>query len=175
MESESGFGRGIPDWLLVFSAFWVIALLALVAFAASLLVVFPGLLDRANATLSSEFPVSLGVGFAVFVSIPVGLVMIMFTLIGIPIALFGFAVYAAVLGLAFIAICHFGGLKVRTWLNRSVEALSLRHRIGWTFVGIVIFVLIGSVPLIGGFLQTLGIVAGFGALAMTMWRDRAAV
>lgn len=164
---------GLLGWLLIGLAFWVTGLLALLLFGAVALAVFPGLLSRAAGTLRERPLACLGLGFAVAVSAPIGLVMLMFTLIGVPLALFGFACYAVFMGLALVALCHWAGLTLREVFGRPPAELTLGPRIGWTIVGFVIFMLAGIVPLIGNLAQFLGLTAGFGALAMTAWGDRA--
>lgn len=171
LEDSTGFS--FWGWALVGVAIWLGAVVALLVFGAVILAVFPGLLGRSTEALSVDLGMSLGVGFAALVSVPVGLVMLMATVIGIPLALFGLALYAVLVGLALVAICQFAGLKTVTALKGPSSTATLSRRIGWTAIGFVLFLVVGSLPFVGNLLQFLALAAGFGALAMTMWQERA--
>ena len=86
-DMERGMGRG-GGWvwttgLLVVAAVWVLAL--------------PGFARRVAKTLRNRFPLSLLLGFALLVCIPVAAALFMVTIIGVPLALATLALYPVLL------------------------------------------------------------------------------
>ena len=61
---------------------------------------------------------------------------------------------------------------VRRQTQDSGTALTLRGRLKWLKVGVLIFALIGLVPFLGTVAQILAVLTGLGAMLSTVWKDR---
>lgn len=133
------------------------------AMGALLLLAFPRFSDRL-ATSSVERPgrTSL-VGIAALVGIPIGLVLIGLTIVGIPFSLLGIGVYALLLWIGAV----YGRLIVGVWL------LSLVGEGGrWLgfIVGMLAMVIVQRLPYVGGILELFVLVLGLGALVLGLRR-----
>lgn len=97
----------VPAPLGLLAAFLANALLGAV-----LLLGAPGLARRVTGTGTGRPAVSAGVGLAMFVGIPVALVVLAITVVGIPLTVAGLLVYAPLLWVGFV----YGALLAGTWL-----------------------------------------------------------
>lgn len=110
--------------------------------------------------------IGLIVGFLWLIAVIIGAI----TVVGLPLALL-----AAALWLIFIAI---SGVPVAVWLGgRIMHARTVLGRQGPLvnfFIGALIFLIIGVIPLIGNIIQFIAGCIGFGAILMTAWAARQA-
>ena len=104
--------------------------------------------------------VSFGWGLIYLIMTPIVLVLIAITVIGIPLALIGLVCYLITLYLTKIFIGIALGKKVMQWLNKGKE-ISLV----WTMiVGVILFTILVSLPLIGWIIGLVGICWALGAM-----------
>jgi hypothetical protein len=88
----------------------------------------------------------------------------MASVIGAPIGFLIGASLVLLYAIAFVAVSYRIGLYVRRLFGRMESAAGAGPRILWTSVGILIFVIIGAIPLIGWAIGMLAIVCGLGAV-----------
>ncbi len=136
--------------------------------------VFPGLSSRAAQFVGREPLKSLGLGFAVLVCVPVFAVMLLITVIGIPLALLLLPFYLLLLFLGWVTTALFLGDKGLGVLRGS-QAASTAMRLLALFLALVALWLLGRIPLVGGWITCLALLAGIGALVWQAWSGRDAV
>ena len=110
--------------------------------------------------------IGLVLGFLWIVAVIVAAV----TVVGLPLALLAAATWLILIALSGIPVSVWLGGKVmhaRTVLGRQGPLVNF-------FVGALIFILIGIIPVIGGLIQFIGGCVGFGALLITAWDSRRA-
>lgn len=146
----------LPSWLGVVYGLFVNLLLG-----AILLVAFPSFSARVAERVAERPAKSGGVGLLTLVVVPIVLVVLLFTIVGIPLSLVGTIVFGVS---AWVAVVY-GQFAVGSW------ALSLADRENrWLalVVGLVGFALLGAIPVLGGLLELVAFLLGLGALALTL-------
>lgn len=138
------------------------ALLLNLLLGAVLLVLFPrfsaGVADR----VAGE-PVRTGlVGLGVLVAVPVVLVAVAITVVGIPVAFVGSLLFALAIWIGTV----YGRFAVAAWL---LSAAGVEHRWLALVVGLVAGAILGLVPYLGGLINLLVFLLGFGALAAGLY------
>lgn len=149
---------------------WLVGVLALIVLGAGLHLALPNLLTGAVAAMNRNPWSTLGVGFALFVVTPVAAMFLVFTVIGLPLALMGLAAYAVSLGLGLITAATWLGGRIRRWVGRGTGALDGWGRVLWAAVGIVALSVLGAIPFLGGLALLFAVLFGLGALAPQAWR-----
>lgn len=150
-EHSRGSGLGV-------AAFFLIGSLLI---GAVLLGLFPNAITRPAALLEADAPVSLGVGFAVLLGVPVLALFLAVFILPIPLSLLAMTVYVPATVLArFIAAFALGGLLLQQ-LGKSPKPL------GALFAGLIALHLAYAIPLLGGLVMMLATVLGLGALFLT--------
>jgi cytoskeletal protein CcmA (bactofilin family) len=159
VRQEDDLGPGfqgplVPNWV-----GWAYGLLANLLLGAVALLVFPrfsaGLADRA----ASDPLRSAGVGLLLFVAVPVLLILLFISLIGIPLGLIGMLVYGLLLWLGYV----YGSFAVGSWLLSLADP---ENRWLALFVGLLAISLIGLLPILGGLVQFVVLLLGLGALGL---------
>ncbi|WP_082146711.1 polymer-forming cytoskeletal protein [Halostagnicola sp. A56] len=167
VTEDSSIGTG-PDTGLEPIVTWVFALYTLalnLLLGAALLLLFPrfssGVADRvANA------PVRAGlVGLAVLIVVPIALIALAITVVGIPLSIIGGFVFALFVWIGIV----YGRFAVAAWL---LSLVGLDNRWLALVVGLVGGALLGRVPIVGGIVNFLIFLLGLGALAMTLYGGR---
>ena len=144
-------------WWVAYSASVLILGLLLLAFAPRL---FPAVREAATNGIGS----SIGWGFGLFFLLPIGSVLLLITLVGIPLGLFTLLALAFLYTLGYVvAIVGLGSRLLRTTQSRFVAFLG-----GW-----VVLRLLALIPFVGGWLWFLGSVWGLGLLAVAIRRGHA--
>lgn len=144
-------------WWVAYSASVLILGLLLLAFAPRL---FPAVREAATNGIGS----SIGWGFGLFFLLPIGSVLLLITLVGIPLGLFTLLALAFLYTLGYVvAIIGLGSRLLRTTQSRFVAFLG-----GW-----VVLRLLALIPFVGGWLWFLGSVWGLGLLAVAIRRGHA--
>ncbi|MDX1745300.1 MAG: polymer-forming cytoskeletal protein, partial [Halobacteriales archaeon] len=146
----------IPGW--VFGLYGFVANLLLGLF---LLAVFPRFSDQVAQRALVNPVTAGGVGFLTLVGVPILLIVVAATIIGIPLALLGFLLYVGLLWVGGV----YGRYAIGTWL------LTFLERDGrWTalVVGLVAVGLVVRIPLMGTFLEILVFLLGLGAVTRAL-------
>jgi cytoskeletal protein CcmA (bactofilin family) len=153
----------VPNGLV--PVYWTVIALFI---GAALLGLFPRF-SAEVATRASEDPIrSVGTGIVALVAVPLALVTFLVTVVGIPVALAGGAVFALSLWASLVYGEYLVGRQV-------LGAAGLRSRWAALVVGVVAIEALSLVPLLGSLLKLGVLVVGLGALALAAadrWRNR---
>jgi cytoskeletal protein CcmA (bactofilin family) len=161
-KAERSFGLG-GGWV------WSLGLMVI---AAVLVGVFPSFYARLAQTLRTHGWTSLLLGFIGLVCIPVAALILMFTLIGVPLALLAMALYLALLLVGYVSTGIGLGAWVLAKLNADRTEVKWR-RMGAAVLGVFAISLLGRLPYVGGLVVLTALLIGFGALLLQV-RTRAA-
>jgi cytoskeletal protein CcmA (bactofilin family) len=117
---------------------------------------------------AAEFGRALGVGFLALVATPIALALIAITLVGIPVAVLGFAVFAGCLYTAGILIAALLGTQI------TKPALDTFGSFGLALlVGLVIVIVASALPFVGVPVRFVVVLSGLGLLVERLhagWR-----
>jgi hypothetical protein len=150
---EVGFGGRIVWWV-AYSVSVLILGLLLLLFAPQL---FPAVREAARTRLGA----SIGWGAGLFFLLPIGAVLLLVTVIGLPLGIFLLLALAFIYTLGYVvATLAAGSMIMRSSSNRFVVFL-----VGW-----VVLRLVALIPFLGGWLWFLGCVWGLGLLAVAIHR-----
>jgi len=125
---------------------------------------FPRFTEHAS-TLIREAPVrTLGIGTALFFSVPPVAVLLVITIIGIPVAIALGAFHALALLAAYLVSCFFVGDVLARLIGQKPRSK------GWRMVllaiGLFVLTLLTTLPYVGPFLILLACIAGLGAILL---------
>jgi len=151
----------------IWLAGWIVA-------GSILLALWPGFSRSVSEAARRQPGIALLVGFAVLVCVPVALLFLTITIIGIPLALLLLLLYLLLLPLGYLA----AAAAIGEWLLarlRHGAAILTRERI-FMLIGVLIALFVLTrVPVLGGALRWLLVIAGVGALVVaSAARHRAA-
>ena len=142
-----------PSWL------WTLGLMAI---AALLVGVLPVTSRRVAEALYERPWWSLLLGFVALVCIPVAVLILLISIIGIPLALLAVLLYLALLLVGYVGT----GVAIGHWALSRFKAEAI-GRTGWriasAMAAVLLLALLGSVPFIGGFVALLAVLGGIGA------------
>jgi cytoskeletal protein CcmA (bactofilin family) len=133
-----------------------------------LLGLFPAVITRPAAILEEEAPVSLGVGFAVLLGLPVLALFLMIFILPIPLSLLALAVYVPATFLARFIAAYALGTLVATRMGKSATP------VGALFAGLAMLHIGYAIPLLGALICLAATVFGLGALFLAARRATAA-
>jgi cytoskeletal protein CcmA (bactofilin family) len=149
-------GVTIPGWIptVYFAAVGLLA-------AVVLLALFPRFSDGVAQTAVSHPLRSGGAGLLALIGVPIGLVLIALTIVGIPLTIVG----ALAFGIGVWVGSLYGRYAIGTWLlgyaGRDNRWLAL-------LVGLVVVTIAVAVPIIGGVVEFVVTLLGLGALSITL-------
>jgi len=110
----------------------------------------------------------------VLVCVPIALLFLIISILGIPLALLLFCLYLLLLPLGYLAAAAAIGEWLLTRLHRGAEVLT-RERILMLIAVLIVLFVLTRVPVLGGALRFLVIIAGIGSLLIaSAARHRAA-
>jgi hypothetical protein len=108
------------------------------------------------------------IGIGIIVAIPLVLVLTCLTVVGIPIAIAGFAIYTLVFLMAKIFVGITIGLLLLGLLKKSG-----RTSLGWALlVGMILLAIGYKIPIVGWIAYVLAWAVGTGALTMRLFKRR---
>lgn len=123
-----------------------------------LLKFFPFSLQKISDNILTNPWGSLGVGFLVLILTPIIIFILFITLIGIPIALILLALFLITIFLTKIFVSYVLGQKILKYSNSKAGNI-------WALIiGLVIYFLLGLIPVIGGLTTFIFTLLGLGAL-----------
>jgi cytoskeletal protein CcmA (bactofilin family) len=147
---------------------WTVGLMLL---AALLLALLPGASANVARTWRAHAGFSLLAGFVLLVCVPVAVLLLLISIIGIPVALAVIASYLALLPVAYVASAiGAGDWALQRWQpQRGAQVL---WRIGAACLALLVLALLGWVPVLGWVIAFLALLAGLGAMLLqfTPWR-----
>ena len=154
---------GFAAWHFWLKLLWAVSLLATTLFLAF---AFPRQLVELGTTIASRPGASALWGVLTFILVPVLVLLLMMTLVGIPLALFALFLYCWFLYLAQLGL----GVVLAHWL------MGLDGKRGWSLfgavvVGVVAVEVLTFVPYLRHLVTLLGIVFGLGALWLVFLKE----
>lgn len=145
----------------------ILSMVKILSFVSALLVgclllaVFPTFTSRVASSMSSQWAMHLGVGFLAIIVAPIGMMLLIFTIVGIPLAMLLLVGMLFGLWMAKLFVSITLGMMV-------VKRFRLSGSKYLTFaVGLVLFYIVGLIPFIGWLFTLLATLIGFGALITT--------
>lgn len=152
--------RPVAEWIFAVNAFVLNLLLGVL-----LLGLFPNFSDHVADGVTTDPAKSGLVGVGVFLGIPILLVLVAITLVGIPIAIAGLIGFLVFSWMAVI----YGRFAVGTWLLSYID---VDNRWVALVVGLVLAVIIWQIPVVGGLVNFVIYLLGLGALVTALARRR---
>ena len=150
---EVGFGGRVVWWVAYSVSVLILGLLLLV-FAPQL---FPAVRETTRTRLGS----SIGWGAGLFFLLPIGSVLLLVTVVGLPLGIFLLLALAFIYTLGYaVATIAAGNMIMRSSSSRFVVFL-----VGW-----VVLRVLALIPVVGGLLWLLGCIWGLGLLAVAIHR-----
>lgn len=145
---------GLPTWLTR-----GYAILANLLLGAMLLILFPAFSANLASRISEETAKTAGVGVLTLVGVPILLVLVAITIIGIPFVVIGAISYGLSIWIGIV----YGEYAIAAWLIRQAGRDDR-----WIALigGIVGFGLLGTIPVLGSILEFVALLMGLGALAL---------
>jgi hypothetical protein len=145
----------------------LVLLFSIILTAVVLYLLFPDYCLRVSQTLHDQPWQSLAIGLAVFAGVPLLVVILFSTAVGIWLALILLAIYLAVLLVGYFAGALYvgnAGLNMlgKTEVSKTLRAIALA-------VAIFSLAVINLVPLLGGLVNWLVLLAGMGALSRQLY------
>jgi len=132
-----------------------------------LMLVFPGFTANASSRMSGDFWKHLGLGFALLVATPIAAILMMATFVGVWVGLPLLFIYFISLLLAYLVGAFFVAGRLSGWVHFDV---STRTRKGVALVvSILLLVLLGYIPVLGGLLVFLLMLTALGAQTMQLY------
>lgn len=143
----------------------------LVVLAGAMVALLPGYFSGVARQMRERPGSSLLAGFVVLACVPIGVLVLMITLVGIPLALAVLALYLALLPAGYTAAAiGLGDWALARW--RSQSAGAWLWRVGAAALVLVMLALLVRVPFAGGFVVFAALLAGLGAMGLQAWRWR---
>ncbi|MGB5519348.1 MAG: polymer-forming cytoskeletal protein [Gammaproteobacteria bacterium] len=145
----------------------LLVLISIILTAVVLYRLFPVFCLRVSQSLSDEPWISLGIGLAVFAGVPVLMVVLFSTLIGLWLALLLLVLYLVILLAGYLA----GALFVGSWGLSKLGKSEASHAMRATALAIALFALavVNLVPIVGGLINWAVLLAGIGALSLQLY------
>ena len=152
----------MPGW----PPFRPLLMFGLLAAGALLLALFPRFTASTLQTVRASPLGSLGLGTAIFFSVPPVILLLVISIIGIPIALLLAGVYAAALLAGFLMAAFFVGERGFQLARRDANVRGYWPRVGTLAIALIILWLVRHIPYAGGLLILLALMIGLGAMAL---------
>ena len=135
------------------------------------MVAFPAYSTRAAKWIGQEPLRSLGLGFVILVSLPVLTVLLLFTIVGIPLALIVFMLYLLLLFLGWVTAAMFVGQKLLGFVRSDAPETTARRLVA-LLAAVLALWLVGFVPVLGFWVKFAALLLGIGALVWQGWPRR---
>jgi putative flippase GtrA len=116
---------------------------------------------------------ALAIGFGALVGLPVLAVLLMITVLGIPLGVAAFALYALLLLAGYLSGALFVADRARLAMQREAAA-GYGATVGYLALALAILMLLGIVPFVGPLSVFLTTIAGIGACVIEVHRRRQA-
>jgi hypothetical protein len=134
---------------------------------------FPGYSQRAAAWIGREPLKSLALGFVLLACLPVLIVLLLITIIGIPLALIVLLLYLLLVFLGWVTAALFLSHKL-LGVMRGGQPVSTGWRLFALLLAVLGLWLLGQLPYVGGWVSFAALLLGIGALVWQGWPSRAA-
>jgi len=146
--------------------------LGLIGLAALLAAAFPAATKRLGGELRENTLLVFLLGFVALVGLPVFAALLMITIIGLPLAFVVILLYLLLLLVGYVAIAVvMGDLALNKY--KSEMATQLGWRVGAAVLAMLALALLGRIPFLGGLVVFAALLAGIGAIMLSL-KPRAA-
>lgn len=146
----------VPSWLGI-----IYGLLANLLLGVIVLVAFPSFAASVAARVADSPVRAGGVGLLTLIVVPILLVLVAITVVGIPLSLFGAVGFGATIWTAVVL----GQYAIGAW---TLGLAGVDNRWLALLVGLLGVALLGAIPILGGIVDLLVLVVGLGALALRL-------
>ena len=165
--AESSEDESLSIWSFVYMAIWLAA-----TFVSGMILFwsFPAL-GRMSLVDLRAILVSAGTGFLILIAMPIAAVVLCVTLIGLPAGLVTAAAWALGLYVSKIVVAHFLGTALLRPKQQNLRSMALP-----LLVGLVLVLVVVSLPYVGWIINLLLVILGLGAMGLVLFRtvkDRA--
>lgn len=120
-------------------------------------------LQKAAETAQAAPMRALGYGFLYFAAVPVGIVLLLITIVGIPVGLIGLFLYILFFALANVITALAGAHWINTWKNYNWRSSNL---IAVALGLLIVLKIVTLIPLIGWVCAAMVIMIAFGAILL---------
>jgi cytoskeletal protein CcmA (bactofilin family) len=141
----------------------------LVLIGALMLLGLPRFTRESAAKLRSRPAVAAGVGCMMLLGVPLMILLLVLTIIGIPLALLFAFGYVALMLFGYLIAAIFVGDTVLERLSPA-KAQAVGWRILFLLLALVVIAIVRQIPFVGGVVVALLFVAGIGAFTMRAWQ-----
>lgn len=146
---------------------WFGWLIASIVFGLVVVALFPFFTHQTADTLLAMPWASLGIGFVAFIIIPAAAIILMITIIGIPLGLVLLLIYPVLLFVGYVMAAVVVGQLLLRRFRPSITSL-----LACVALGLLVFSVVGLIPVLGGLVLFLAMLTGFGALLISWWQSR---
>jgi len=144
---------------------WTLALMLLAALIAAAL---PGPSARLASELRSRPWVTLLLGFLVITCVPMAIILLMITIIGIPVGLLGILFYVALLSVGYVWLSVvLGGLMLQR--VKPETAAQTTWRVGAAMLAMLAIALLSYLPIAGGLVTLAALACGAGMIVAAVF------
>lgn len=157
--------KRVPSY--AFTLAWkIFASLALLLIAIIIVLIMPSMSLRLSNNIRYDFWKSLLLGLVSLVVVPVAALLIGITMIGLPITIIIILLYLIAIYISKI----FAALWIGKLFFRKPQRSVFRNVVVPVTIGIVIYVMLVSIPYIGWIVRILGMLLGLGAMTIVMFK-----
>ncbi len=155
------FGAGMGSFFLYFGLSMIVSYFVIVAL---LVVAVPGLMRSTSVMLRSTTLRALGIGVLYALIVPVLGIVLLWTIVGIPLAALLFVASLALTPFAVAVAAHFIGMAARGLITKDYDAPeSTVARILWPLGGVLVLFIVALIPFVGMLAMLLAMLFGLGA------------
>ena len=164
--------RNMQPFRMLATWFGAAILFGLCLMAVLVAALLPRLMNDAAHAIRTRPLLTLGLGLLLAVATPLVIAALAITLLGLPLAFLAGAVFAALWPLAIVGAVYGGAMLVRARAGRGADAPSVGVRALWAGLAMIVFVVLGFIPVLGFLLWLAAYLFGLGAVA---WSAAAAL
>lgn len=146
-------------------AAWGLSFIALLACTSVFLLVFPAFSERASDGVGTKPLLALLVGFGTLVGVPTFVAMLFISLLGIPVGILVLALCPALILLGYLVGVLFVSRRAQSAMQQK-SPTSTTAAIGFFALALLLVMLLGRLPFVGGLL--IGIITVFGVGASVL-------
>jgi cytoskeletal protein CcmA (bactofilin family) len=155
---------GVATWAAALVLFGFFLMTVVIA------VLFPGLMNEASLSIRRKPLSMLALGLAIAVITPFLIILLLVTLLGIPLAFVVGAAFALLWPVGIVGAVYAASMTARTRLRADAPAPSAGARALWAGVAMIVFVVIGMIPIIGFIAWLIAYLIGLGAIVLQAGR-----
>jgi hypothetical protein len=163
LSIDGGVGGQLPDAGALNIVFGIYGALVTLTLGAVLLLAFPDFTSDVAAEVATQPLRSGGIGLAGLITIPIALLAVAITIVGIPLTILGFMSFGVIV---FVAAA-LGEYALGSWL---LSLAGIRSRWARLVGGVIAVALLSRLPIVGWLVNLLVFLLGFGAVLVVVSR-----